>query len=385
MIFLWLIFLTLFTCFPVAHYFFMRRYSERPWNIKRESYLPFVTIVVPAYNEENIIQFKLENLAKIDYPRGKFEILVVNDGSTDGTFKKILKFKKAAKDMKIEVINNPLRKGKTYGLNQALKKAKGEVLVISDADCFWPSDILQKAISYLSDPSVGAVTALEKLLNPEESWVTKTESFYNGIVHTIRLGESKIYSTYFFQGGFGAYKKAVLSQFDPYADDSGTALNMIQDGFRTLLIPEAVYYTCSPKVWKEKIIVKIRRARQLALIHWKCIKLLLKGKLKLPKKIFVPEAFMYLINPIIFFLLLISSYLIIFEIPYFLLFSLVLFVIIILNGKLRTIFLEVVQDQLILLWAIFSLITRKKFLSWKIATSSRSSINQEVLKKRGLI
>lgn len=385
MILLWLIFLMLFTCLPLLYYYFTRKCSATPWNIKKERYLPFVTIVVPAYNEENIIQFKLKNLAKIDYPRNKLKILVVNDGSTDGTFEKILEFKKYANDINIEVLNNPFRKGKTYALNLALKKAEGEVLVVSDADCFWPKNILQRALPYLSDPSVGAVTALEELLNPEESWVTKTESFYNDMIHTIRLGESKIHSTYFFQGGFGAYKKAVLSQFDPLADDSGTALNIIQKGFRTLLIPDAVYYTCAPKKWKEKIAIKIRRARQLVFIHRKCIKLLLKGKLKLPKKIFIPEAFMYLVNPIIFIFLIITSYFIILEIPYFWLLLTMLFVIISLNEKPKTIFLEVVQDQLILLWAIFSPTTLKKFLPWKIATSSRASVNLEILRKKGLI
>jgi cellulose synthase/poly-beta-1,6-N-acetylglucosamine synthase-like glycosyltransferase len=363
----------------------MRRFSSRPWNIKRrEDYLPFVTIVVPAYNEEKVIRFKLENLMKLDYPKDRLKIIVVNDGSTDGTLQSIFEFQKAKKDIKIEVLDNPVRKGKTYGLNLALQKAEGEVLVVSDADCFWPPDVLCKAIPYLSDPSVGAVTGFEKLLNPVESWVTKTEDFYNDMVHTIRLGESKLYSTIFFQGGFGAYKKVISDRFDIDADDSGTALSVNQKGFRTLLIPEVIYYTYFPKAWKEKILIKVRRARQLERIHWRCLKLLIKGKLNIPKKIFFAEAYMYLLNPIIFLLLLISSFLVILESPFLVLILTSLVIGAAFVKKPRVALIEIVQDQLILLVAIFSLILRSEF-SWKIAVSSRSCIDRANLENRGLV
>ena len=159
-------------------------------------------------------------------------------------------------------------------------------------------NILVKGLPYLSDPSVGAIAGLEMLLNPNDSWVTNSEVFYNNSVHRVRVGESKIHSTIFFQGGFGAYKRALLKEFDIENDDSGTALEIVQKGFRTLLIPEAIYYTAFPRTWRGKFITKIRRALQLIKIWIRCLKLLLNGKLALPKKIVIPEIFLYIFNPV---------------------------------------------------------------------------------------
>ena len=363
----------------------MKRLSYRSWNVKKdEAYLPFVTILVPAYNEEKVIRFKMENLMKLDYPRDKLQIMIVNDGSTDGTLQEISEFQKLMTDIKIEVLDNPERRGKTDSMNLALRKAKGEVVVVSDADCFWQPNIFHKALPFLSDPSIGAVTGLEILLNPAESWVTKTEVFYNDMVHTIRVGESKFYSTIFFQGGFGAYKRFILDQFDAQADDSGTALNIVQKGYRTLLLPEASYFTCFTGVWKGKVTAKRRRAEQLIRIWFRCLRLLVSGKLRLPKRIFLPEAYLYLISPFIFLLLIPTSILVILENPIFLLPFSSFLVATIFIKKLRTLIVEAVQDQLILLGAIFSSIFKHKFFLWNTA-ASRVYLTREMLESKGLI
>jgi cellulose synthase/poly-beta-1,6-N-acetylglucosamine synthase-like glycosyltransferase len=172
------------------------------------------------------------------------QIIVVNDGSTDGTLREVHEFQRFNPNVNIEVLDCSKRRGKTASLNLALNKARGEVIVVSDADCFLSLNVLREALPFLADSSVGAVTGLEVLLNFKDSWVTETEILYNDAVHTIRVGESKVHSTIFFQGGFGAYKRSLLDGgFDVEADDSGTALNIVQKGVRTFLLPEVVYFT----------------------------------------------------------------------------------------------------------------------------------------------
>ena len=386
MVIIWIVLLLMFVGVSSFYYFYMRKFSRKPWNVKRnEEYFPSVTILVPAYNEEKNIRFKLDNLTNLDYPKDKLQIIIVNDGSTDGTLQEVHKFQEWKADVKIEVLDNSQRIGKTKALNMALKHATGEILIVSDADCFLNPDILRKALPFLWDSRVGAITGLEILLNSDESWVTETEIFYNDIVHTTRIGESKFHSTIFFQGGFGAYKRLWLDKFDMEADDSGTALNIVQKGARTLLLPEAIYFTTFPEKWRGKSITKLRRASQLIRIWFKCIKLFKKGKLVLPKRIFIPEAFLYLVNPLIFLFLIPVSILTIIEYPIFLLLFLIFGTTVLLHRKLRILLAEAIQDHLVLLGALFSLTFSRNFSLWSTADASRTCLTREMLETRGLI
>jgi cellulose synthase/poly-beta-1,6-N-acetylglucosamine synthase-like glycosyltransferase len=115
-----------------------------------------------------------------------------------------------------QILMQSERRGKSAALNFALKSCDGEVVVISDADCFWPSDILQNALPFLADPTVGAVSGPKILLNSEQSWVTKSENTYLNSMNLMKLGESKVGSTLLFEGGYSAYKREALNSFDPY-------------------------------------------------------------------------------------------------------------------------------------------------------------------------
>lgn len=211
------------------YYLYMKNKASKPWNLNiDENYKPSISILVPIRNEEKTIKLKLENLRKVTYPTDKVETILVNDASTDKTLDEINDFVKRNNGFDMKVLNRTEHRGKTSSLNFALKHAKGEIIVLSDADCFWPADVLMKALPYLSDSNVGAVAGRELLLNPQVSWNIKAELFYDSTVQSIRIGESKVHSTIFFQGGFAAYKRALLDEFDNETDDSGTAFNIVQ-------------------------------------------------------------------------------------------------------------------------------------------------------------
>ena len=382
----WFIIAGVFVGIPSAYYLQMKKRSTKPWNLKIDgNYRPSAAILVPVYNEEKTIRLKLENLSKVKYPAEKIEAVIVNDASTDNTMDEMRQYATHNSALRINVFDSKEHLGKTNCLNRALKSVNADVVIISDADCFWPSDILLKALPYLSDSSVGAITAREFLLNPLSSWVTLGEQFYDSTVQSIRVGESKVHSTIFFQGGFAAYKRDRLCEFDHATDDSGTALALIQGNSRAILIPETGFYTTFPTIWKNKIRLKIRRASQLQHLWAKCLNLLANGKLFLPKKIAVPEIFLHIFNPILLVVLGILSVFAFVQYPLFFLAFLLIFCPTLLVKKTRTTIIEVIQNNLILLVALTSFFRKKGFKLWGTVQESRFLLTEKMLKERQLI
>lgn len=382
----WLLVAVVFVGVSGMYYLYMKRRATKPWKLNiNEDYQPSAAILVPVHNEEKTIHLKLQNLSMVKYPVEKIETIIVNDASTDSTLTKISQYAAHNPSLKINVFDNKEHLGKTECLNRALNSVNADIVIISDADCFWPSDILLKALPYLSDPNVGAITARELLLNPQSSWVTVGEQFYNSIVQSIRIGESKTHSTIIFQGGFAAYKRNIVNEFDRETDDSGTALNIVQKNSRALLIPEIGFYTMFPVNWKNKIILKTRRASQLQHLWAKCFMLLLHGKLIIPKKIAIPEVFLHIFNPLLVVVLGILSIVAFVQYPVFLLVFLLVLCPVMLMKKTRKIILEALQSNLILLVALSTFFAGEGFKYWKPVQESRKLLDDDVLRKNHLI
>jgi len=366
----------------------LRRAASRPWNQKIDrTYTPPVTVIVPTHNEEKTIGFKLENLCNVIYPREKMQIILIDDASTDKTREKARIFVNYHPELSIEILNETKRKGKAKVLNLALKHAKYDIIVVSDADTFWASDILIKALPYLADPFVGAVSGRQRILNSEQSWIVQTEKIYLDLMYdVIKLGESKIYSTIVFHGLFSAYKKKFLKTFNIETDDSGTALDIVQKGARTLYTPEASCFEISPITWKGRISTKVRRASQLVQIHARCLKLLMQKQLSLPKKIAIPEIFLYLFNPVVFLLLAFTTFFLILEyLPYSAVFFSILLLLAIIVLKIRLLLVELIQNNCILLVALAVFLSKKKFISWDTQEESRLLLTRDLLNRENLI
>lgn len=381
---IWGILCSIFVGFPSLYHFYMRRTASKPWRLETDAhYSPQITILVPTYNEADIIDLKLENLSKLTYPRNLSQIIMIDSGSTDSTLEKIETFSKNHPEMNMKTVKETERRGKSNALNVALKYATGEVIVVSDADCFLVPDILTKSLPYLSDKTVGAIVGREVILNPNRTWVTKNEALYRGLMSCIRLGESKFYSTIIFEGGFSAYKREFLDEFDSETgcDDTGTALTVVQKKARTILIPEATFFTAFPVTWKGKIDIKMRRASQLVQVWTKCLIYMLTNRLALPKRIAIPEIFLHIFNPLIFVLVGIVTFVVILQYPVMLLFFLIILAI----PKTRNFLLESLQNNVILVGAVISFILKRKFIIWKKADESRLEVNRDLLEQNKLL
>jgi cellulose synthase/poly-beta-1,6-N-acetylglucosamine synthase-like glycosyltransferase len=250
---------------PLAYYAAARRWLKQPWRIKPDpAYLPAVTVAIPTYNEARHIEEKLEDVYRQDYPRDRLEIIVVDSASTDGTAERAKRWAAAHPDADVKVVEEPQRRGKASALNTALATARGEVFVITDADCRWPQrDALRRAVSWLADPTVGAVTCLKK---PAADGPASVEAGYRDHYNILRLAESRRWGTPIFHGELAAYKTKLLRKISGFpldigADDSHTAAIIVAMGYRAVVAEDLWCVEAVPSSGYHRW--RIRRAQHL--------------------------------------------------------------------------------------------------------------------------
>src|SRR5437667_4615879 len=127
--------------------------NVRPRKVKQGDCTPPVTIIITAYNEERALAAKLENTLALDYPRQLLEIIVASDCSTDHTEEIARSFQGHG----VILHRQPQRLGKTAAQNAAVEKARGEIIVFSDATSFYQPDVLQQIVRNFADETVGCV------------------------------------------------------------------------------------------------------------------------------------------------------------------------------------------------------------------------------------
>jgi cellulose synthase/poly-beta-1,6-N-acetylglucosamine synthase-like glycosyltransferase len=126
----------------------------RPRPIRRAAQEPLVTVLIPAYNEVEVIGDTVANKLAQDYPQDKLQILVISDGSEDGTDDVVKSFA----DRGVELLRRGPREGKAAALNEAVTKARGEFVVFSDANSIFGPDTIRRLIENFADPTIGYVT-----------------------------------------------------------------------------------------------------------------------------------------------------------------------------------------------------------------------------------
>ncbi len=383
MLLLWLLFGTL-ALGPAAFIFlFMKRGSKKTWLTKVDpNYHPKISIIVPTYNESQIILLKLNNLSQIRYPRELLEIVIVDSNSCDGTPEIVKQFSNEQQAINLKMLNEEQRKGKSNALNYALNYCNGDVIIVSDADCFWPSNILEKALPFLADSTVGAIGGPKIIMNSNQNWITRMEHQYLKSANLLRLGESKVGSTLFFEGGFAAFKKQAFDRFDPYntgSDDCGTVIRIIENNYRALLIPEAVFYSTFPSSLRGKISIKLRRTNQLVRVFAKYLQALSKGNLKTSKGTVIPNTLLYLVSPCAFIFFIIAAAFLLLSYPvFFLLFGLLLV------PAVRFYSYEILESNILLITSIIGVAFGKRFTVWS-KPEDRDMLKREALSRLNLV
>jgi len=209
--------------------------------VKKAPVEPFLSLLIPAYNEDDVIARKIENSLALDYPAGLLEIVVASDGSTDKTAQTA---QKLADGQRVRVLAFPENRGKIATLNASVPQLRGEIVVFSDAAAMLFPNSVRLLIENFADPAVGAVSGLYKIVKADEVDVGKSEDLYWKYETFLKIQESQVDSTL---GGHG-HLHAIRKNLYPYPppgtinDDYIIPVSVLAKGYRAVYEPAAIVY-----------------------------------------------------------------------------------------------------------------------------------------------
>jgi cellulose synthase/poly-beta-1,6-N-acetylglucosamine synthase-like glycosyltransferase len=200
---------------------------------RRAAILPAVSLVVPAYNEEDVIERKLENVLALDYPAEQLEIVVASDASTDATHDIVARF--AGRGVRLIECE---RGGKVAAQDRAVRETTGEIVAFGDANVEWAPDALRELVAPFADPSVGMACGHVRLVNP--SGGTNQEGVYWRYEMWLRARESLVHSMTGSNGAIYAVRRHAYREVDPrFGHDLSFPYLMVQNGYRAVYEPRA--------------------------------------------------------------------------------------------------------------------------------------------------
>jgi cellulose synthase/poly-beta-1,6-N-acetylglucosamine synthase-like glycosyltransferase len=199
------------------------------------NFLPPVTVIIPAHNEEKHIRRKLANTLRLDYPVELLHVVVVNDGSTDRTAEIVREF---AQD-RVALLETGERKGKISAQKMAFDRVSTSVVGMTDATVLAPPDTLKKLAAHFEDPRVGAVSAAIVVRNREVSYLTRMAQFLFDVQNAQKLGESALDSAGGLFGQFSLVRREAVGDFstDVIYEDREFGIMLRRRGYRTVLEP----------------------------------------------------------------------------------------------------------------------------------------------------
>ncbi|HHE40256.1 MAG TPA: glycosyltransferase family 2 protein [Candidatus Cloacimonetes bacterium] len=211
------------------------KFSEE--ELQNASLLPEISIFIPAYNEEPVIEKKIRNTLELDYPKDKMEIVVASDGSEDKT----VEITQLYSD-KIQLMAYDVRIGKTGLINKTVPKLKGEIIIFSDASAMLSVNALKELISPFKDPKIGSVSGLYILRDASSTSRAEGESFYWHYETFLKTNESTFYSILGAHGALYALRKSLFQTLPPNAINDDYILPMygVQQKKRAVYEPRAI-------------------------------------------------------------------------------------------------------------------------------------------------
>ena len=196
-----------------------------------------VSIIIPCFNEEPVIERKILNCMELSYEY-PLEIIVVDDFSTDGTVRVAKKCQ--GRPYPLRILGNAYQKGKAGAVRTAIETARGALLCITDADNFFESDMLTNSVIPLEDPKVGLVTGLRTVVRPVAGGNTGRFVPKFDLYHAVRNLTIRFYSwldsTPCVHGSFMMFRKelGIFPRPGVRADDCDMALQIRKRGFRCI-------------------------------------------------------------------------------------------------------------------------------------------------------
>ena len=220
--------------YPAALWLITRHYPSQTH--RRAEITPSVTLVISCYNEVAVIREKLANALALAYPREQLQVVVVSDGSDDGTDDIV----RAHAGQGVLLVRQEGRLGKTMGLNLALEQATGDIVVFSDANAMYAPDAIEKLVRNFADPDVGYVVGAALYTDGESGASARNENLYWRYEIAIKQMESRLHSVV---GGDGAIYAIRRELWEPLQqkdiNDFVNPLQIVAMGYRGVFDAQA--------------------------------------------------------------------------------------------------------------------------------------------------
>ncbi len=244
------LFVLLFRYFGIL---FMAYFNNTRYTVQNlQGYYPFVSIIVPVYNEGKILKNSIESLLNLDYPN--YEIIIVNDGSTDDTAKigeSLVGYHKGKRSIvKISLINKP-NGGKAKALNAGIQYSEAQFVLCMDGDSQLTPDTLRAAMRHFVDSTVGAVAGNVKVQNRKKILTDLQALEYLEGLNLARSAQGFLQMVNIIPGPIGVFRKSTLRDAgfyssDTYAEDADITLKILAKGWKIVYEPNAIAYTEAP-------------------------------------------------------------------------------------------------------------------------------------------
>lgn len=246
-IFLFVLLFRYFTILFLA-YFYITKYTVQ----EKNGFSPFISIIIPAFNEGITLKSSINSLLKLDYPN--YELIIVNDGSTDdtGIIAETLVGNKQGKNsiIKVSLINKP-NGGKAKALNAGIQYSEADFVVCMDGDSILTVDTLKNGIRHFVDPTVGAVAGNVKIEN-RKKWLTDLQALeYIEGLNFSRSAQGQIKMVNIIPGPIGIFRKSTLKDAgyyssDTFAEDADITLKILATGWKINYEPNSIALTEAP-------------------------------------------------------------------------------------------------------------------------------------------
>ena len=198
--------------------------------------LPDVTFLVCAFNEQDVVDQKIENTRLLDYPREKLHLMWVTDGSTDDTNQRLAQYPD------VQVVFTPERRGKTAALNHGLSLVTTPITVMTDANTMVNAEAIRHIVRCFQDPKVACVAGEKRVIARHESQTAaQGEGLYWRYESTLKKLDSELYSAMGAAGELNAIRTALYQPMPENAllDDYVMSMRMVDAGYRIAYTPDA--------------------------------------------------------------------------------------------------------------------------------------------------
>lgn len=252
----------LITSYIFSRFLFSYFHKEVPYD---PTYEPTVTFVVPAKNEEDNIAETIRRFGSVNYPMEKIEVVAINDGSTDGTYREMLNVANEirSKVKNVKVINWEVNRGKRHGMAEGVKHATHDIVIFIDSDSFIDADCVKHLVKYFSNTTVGAVSGHTDVYNRDTNLLTQMQALRYYIAFKIyKSAESVFGSVTCCPGCCSAYRRSYLTPIMDkwlaqrflggectFGDDRSLTNYIIRD-YDAVYSHEALAYTVVPDNFK---------------------------------------------------------------------------------------------------------------------------------------